>query len=283
MKLAIFSDIHGNYKALVKCLEHAKEQGVEQYIFLGDYLGEYPYPQKTMDILYRIRDEYSSVFLRGNKEDYWINLRKDENCDWKNGNHTIKAMLYSYENLKPEDIDYFETLPISSKLEYDGIEPILICHGGPMANRTKLLPDDEKTAEIIAGCEEKYIVCGHTHAQGIVMSGEKTVLNAGAVGVPLGAKGSAQYMLMTSVGNEWEYEFISLAYDIEDVINDIHESGLWDITPYWSRITAHLLRTGEVPHGTVLSEVMRLNEYKDAWYNIGESYWEEALKNWGID
>lgn len=296
MKIAVMSDIHGNYKALVKCLEHAEAQGVDKYIFLGDYLGEYPYPQRTMDILYAIKDKYDCVFLRGNKEDYWINLRKGENCDWKNGNHSIQAMLHSYKNLKPKDIDYFETLPISQCIKYNGMEPIMVCHGAPEANRTKLMPDDEKTKEIVEGYEEKYIICGHTHQQGIVyergsgvidehidMHGEKIVLNAGAVGVPLHAKESAQYLLLTSVGNEWDYEFVSLPYDIEDVINDIHESGLWEITPYWCRITAHLLRTGETPHGTVLSEVMRLNEYRDAWYNIDESYWEDALKTYGID
>ena len=44
MKVAVLSDIHGNYVALQKCLEHAGEQKVDAYFFLGDYLGEFPYP-----------------------------------------------------------------------------------------------------------------------------------------------------------------------------------------------------------------------------------------------
>ena len=75
MKIAIISDIHGNYKALIRCLEHSREQNVEAYIFLGDYLGEFPYPQKTMDIIYNIQKNNLCYFLRGNKEDYWINCR----------------------------------------------------------------------------------------------------------------------------------------------------------------------------------------------------------------
>ena len=51
MKIAILSDIHGNYIALQKCLDHALSQKVDSYIFLGDYLGEFPYPQKTLEIL----------------------------------------------------------------------------------------------------------------------------------------------------------------------------------------------------------------------------------------
>ena len=96
MKLAILSDIHGNYIALQSCLKHAWEQQVDAYLFLGDYLGEFPYPKKTLEILYELRSNYSCFFIRGNKEDYWINRRKDVRCDWKNGNHSIMAMLYNY-------------------------------------------------------------------------------------------------------------------------------------------------------------------------------------------
>ena len=61
MKLAIMSDIHGNYRALQSCLEHALAQHVDTYIFLGDYLGEFPYPQKTLKILYELRSKYSCL------------------------------------------------------------------------------------------------------------------------------------------------------------------------------------------------------------------------------
>ena len=49
MKIAVMSDIHGNYIALQRCLAHALEQNVDAYIFLGDYLGEFPYPQRTLE------------------------------------------------------------------------------------------------------------------------------------------------------------------------------------------------------------------------------------------
>lgn len=52
MKIAVLSDIHGNYVALQKCLEDAEKNNVDCYFFLGDYLGEFPYPQKTMKIIY---------------------------------------------------------------------------------------------------------------------------------------------------------------------------------------------------------------------------------------
>lgn len=282
MKIAIISDIHGNYIALQRCLEHAREQKADAYIFLGDYLGEFSYPQKTLEILYEMRNKFSCIFLRGNKEDYWINRRKDINCDWKNGNSSIMAMIYNYDNLKAADIDFFASMPISQRIQFDGMEPVLACHGTPFANNKKLLSDDEKLLEIVRECEEKYIVCGHTHMQGFVYNGEKKVMNAGAVGVPLKSPHKTQYMILTSEGREWNYNFFSLEYDVKKVVEELHESGLWDKSPYWCKITEHLLDTGEISHGTVLNYVMKLNEYKDPWYDIAPSYWEKALHDMGI-
>ena len=282
MKIAIISDIHGNYIALQRCLEHAREQKADAYIFLGDYLGEFSYPQKTLEILYEMRNKFSCIFLRGNKEDYWINRRKDINCDWKNGNSSIMAMIYNYDNLKAADIDFFASMPISQRIQFDGMEPVLACHGTPFANNKKLFPDDEKLLEIVRECEEKYIVCGHTHMQGFVYNGEKKVMNAGAVGVPLKSPHKTQYMILTSEGREWNYNFFSLEYDVKKVVEELHESGLWDKSPYWCKITEHLLDTGEISHGAVLNYVMKLNEYKDPWYDIAPSYWEKALHDMGI-
>ena len=56
LNIAVLSDIHGNYAALQKCLEHTVKTGIDTFIFLGDYLGELAYPQKTMDILYAAKE-----------------------------------------------------------------------------------------------------------------------------------------------------------------------------------------------------------------------------------
>jgi diadenosine tetraphosphatase ApaH/serine/threonine PP2A family protein phosphatase len=39
MRIALMSDIHGNREALAACLDHAAQNGVGRYIFLGDYAG----------------------------------------------------------------------------------------------------------------------------------------------------------------------------------------------------------------------------------------------------
>ncbi len=283
MEIAVLSDIHGNYIALQKCLEHAKSRNITTYFFLGDYLGEFPYPQKTMEILYAMREKYECFFIRGNKEDYWINRRAETNCDWKYGNHGVKAMISCYENLTAKDIDFFETLPVCQNVQLPGTAPVLLCHGNPVNNRGTLLPADENTQELLKKYPQQYIVCGHTHIQGMFTESGKTILNAGSVGVPLRQNRQTQYMILSSENQEWNYRFVSLDYDVDTVIKELHESGLWEIAPYWCRVTKHLLYTGEISHGTALLEAMKANGYKDKWYNVGEQYWEEAFQVLGIE
>ena len=64
------------------------------------------------------------------------------------------AMLYNYENLTSADIDFFESLPISQRIAFDGMEPVLVCHGTPFANNKELHPNSEDFKDILHKCQE---------------------------------------------------------------------------------------------------------------------------------
>lgn len=279
-KIAVFSDIHGNYGAFGECLTYALDEGIRTLIFLGDYLGEFPYPQKTMEILYSLKEKCTCFFLRGNKEDYWISRKYDDHCVWKNGNTTVGAMKYCYENLTDKDISFFESLPVCREIVFDGGEPILVCHGSPDKNNEKMLPGRENTERIMSRCLQKYVFCGHTHVQGMTVYGNKHLLNPGSVGCSLYSGGKAQFMILWQDGQEWGHRFVSLDYDKEKVIKEMKESGLWKAAPYWCRVTEHVIRTGKISQGKVLGRAMDLCREKSGgcdWCQIPEIYWEEAV------
>ena len=83
MRTAIMADIHGNHIALEACVENARKRGAEEFLFLGDYLGELAFPEKTIDLLEQIRKEFPCTFIRGNKENYWIGRQKGRNPDFR--------------------------------------------------------------------------------------------------------------------------------------------------------------------------------------------------------
>ena len=82
MKTAVMADIHSNHIALKRCIEEAIRKGAEEFIFLGDYIGELAYPQRTLAVLEELKSNYPCTFIRGNKEDYWIDHRNGKHQDW---------------------------------------------------------------------------------------------------------------------------------------------------------------------------------------------------------
>ena len=280
LNVAVLSDIHGNYAAFQKCLDYAENIGIDTFIFLGDYLGELAYPQKTMDILYSVKEKYKCFFIKGNKEDYWINYEKEPK-GWNEYDSTTGCLYYTYHNLKPKDLQFFKSLSFKEELEFDGLLPITICHGSPRKVNEKLLPDNENTFQIMENNSSDYILCGHTHIQNKIEHNGKIVLNAGSVGFSMNSNGKTQFMILKGMQDMWDYEFISLKYDIETVIADLHSSGLSKKAPYWCKVSENLLRTGEVSHGTVLVRAMELckDKYGECnWPNVPEECWEQAVK-----
>lgn len=82
MKIAVIGDIHSNHIALETCIRHALDRNVDEFLFLGDYISDCPYPQKTMKVIYEMREKYRCFFIRGNREDYMLNHRKNPENNW---------------------------------------------------------------------------------------------------------------------------------------------------------------------------------------------------------
>ena len=280
LNIAVLSDIHGNYVALQKCLDYATNIGIDTFIFLGDYLGELAYPQKTMDILYSVKEKNKCYFIKGNKEEYWINYEREPK-GWNEYDSTTGCLYYTYQNLNEKDLQFFKSLSYREELKFDSLLPITICHGSPRKVNEKLLPDNENTFLIMENNPSDYILCGHTHIQGKIEHNGKMVLNAGSVGVSLHSNGKAQFMILKGMQDMWDYKFVSLEYNIENVIEDLHSSGLSRKAPYWCKVSENLLRTGEISHGMVLTRAMTLCKDKFGecnWPNVPEECWKQAVK-----
>lgn len=59
--------------------------------------------------------EYPCAFIRGNKEEYWINHKNGKHGDWvwESGKSGSGMLAYVYGRLTPEQIEEFERMPIS--------------------------------------------------------------------------------------------------------------------------------------------------------------------------
>ncbi len=101
VKIAVLSDIHSNYVALETCLAYLQEKGMDAYIFLGDYLAELPYPERTMEILYEIKRKKDCQFLILHGENgQWREEFVSLTYDWKRVVKELKTSeLYEYSTM----------------------------------------------------------------------------------------------------------------------------------------------------------------------------------------
>ncbi len=286
MTIAVLSDIHGNHVALEACIKEMARREVSEIIFLGDYLGEMAYPRKTMDLLYSLQEKYHCNFIRGNKEDYWIDHNKDRNTySWKRVSSSTGCLQYVYDQLTPEDIHFFETKEISLELYIEEFPAITACHGSPNRNNEALSFGSKKSDEYMEQAASQIILCGHTHIQGVQQQRGKFLFNPGSVGLGYLDGSKAQMLLLSSNNWGWDYEFVNLNYDVERVFAEMQESGLWELAPSWCRVTRHFLLTGEITHTKVIKSACTFWSQADIswnWREIPEKYWQMALEEMGI-
>lgn len=67
MKLAVISDLHGNYYALAKVLAFLRSQEIDGIIGLGDFVTDGPFPQRMMRVLREMQEEFPCYLVRGNR------------------------------------------------------------------------------------------------------------------------------------------------------------------------------------------------------------------------
>lgn len=281
MDIAVLSDIHGNYIALKRCLEYAFSRNIDTFIFLGDYIGELAYPERTMKIIYEINERYKCYFIKGNKEDYWLKYHADSEKGWKDKNSASGSLVYAYKYLTTRDLEFFAKLKSVGEIKFGEMPEITICHGSPEKINEKMLPVDERTLEVINRVKTPIILCGHTHVQRKIVHNDKCVLNSGAVGVPLYSEGKTQFLILHGNDGIWSEEFISLEYDTSKVIKEMHEAKLYEHAPFWSRVTESILQGSNISHSRVLSRAMEICREETGicvWPDISEKYWEKAVQ-----
>ena len=282
MRIAVMADIHGNHIALETCLRHAQAQGAQAYWFLGDYLGEMARPERTLALLRSWSRDHDCVFIRGNKEEYWLGAL--DASQWRRGDSTTGILWYVSQRLTEEDKAFFRSMPIAQVVSLPGLPEVTLCHGSPRSVKECLVPPGDTALEAMEAAHTPLILCGHRHRQAVLEHAGRRAVNPGAVGVPLDSGGKPCYLLLNGANGLWQETMVQLEYDVERVIAELHEASLDEIAPAWTRITAAILRGGAFSQARVLRRAMDLCtqfEGTCTWPHIPEKYWDMACREVG--
>ena len=279
MKLAAFGDIHSNHIALKACIDAAEKMDVDGMLFLGDYVSDCACPQKTLSLMRETAKRHKCWFIRGNREEYMIDHADGLN-EWQD-NSQSGSLLYTYENLTRQDIEWFRSLPIAMRVEAEGAPPFEICHGAPWKTRMLLLPGTVHVNAVIARMETSLLLCAHTHEAFIIQRDGKTIVNGGSLGLPCGGDNAAAFAVIEYAFGRWQPTLMRVEYDVDAVIREFRESGFMQRGHIWARAMAETLRTSRDYTMECLDLVGKYAKETGLPFHT-EALWQRAAAKLGI-
>ena len=213
MKVAVLSDIHGNFQALESVMEDVKANNCEQVFCLGDLAMAGPQPRMVIDY---VRKQNNWTVIQGNTDKMIADFSPEILQNVKNNfpvmaNALADDIIFIEEDKK----DYLRNLPAQKELTLEGVK-LLLVHGSPRRNNEDILPDMplKIIEEMLEGTNSDLIFCGHTHVPaGYQTNKKQTVVNVGSAGRPMTDEPKACYVIADFQDGGFSIEHRFIDYD----------------------------------------------------------------------
>lgn len=239
ISIAVFSDIHSNHIALEACIREIEKRRIQHILFLGDYVSNCAYPQKTMNLIYELKAKKQCFFIRGNREELLLNHANGAEVGWKIPSTQSGAIYYTYNNLRKEDIAFFSNMETNGYMDIEGFPRFAYCHGSMTDANGEM---NRETAEaFFEKSDVSLLICGHTHYPGSWQYDNGKVINAGSIGTPVNRDGTAEFVILHGTKDGWTEEFITVDFDRIAVAEELEDSGLLDQSLMFGRMIRDLL------------------------------------------
>jgi putative phosphoesterase len=185
MRIAIISDIHGNFDALT-----ALPRDYDELWVLGDLVNYGPEPKAVIEFV----RENAAIVLGGN-HDHAVGHHEDPMCAPPYKPMAEATMAFTEEVLLPEEKSYLASLPTT--LEHAvGATKFFLCHATPsdplFGYRPKESAEWEKD---LVSCGADVLLAGHTHVPFQRSTNRGVVANPGSLGQPKTGDTAACYAI----------------------------------------------------------------------------------------
>ena len=263
MRLAIFSDVHGNLTALQAVLEHIDLQPeLDAIVFAGDLCVFGPRPQACLDLI-RQRQITS---IAGNTDE-WIRKPPPITDEMDELVRLHRQRLHAIchwteQQLDQDAVDWIDSLRDSFQRRYsptpDPAEDILIVHANPSDLNRFIFPsteqqlklydqirqEDDELAPIVGQVKAAAIAFGHLHVPNVRRWRDKILVNVSSVSLPGDGDARAKYAILTWRAKKgWSAQHFFVPYPIEAEI----EAFLKTQPPFWEDNIQKLKNQGYIP------------------------------------
>jgi predicted phosphodiesterase len=214
MKIAVFTDVHGNRLALEAVLAEISSYRPDSLLNLGDMVWGGADPVGAL----KLQLKSGALMVRGNTDEMVSNPESDlepaqnEFVNWLRGLFT------------EHDLRILENLP--TMLEVAGGE-VLACHGNletpwdflMLKDNPESFTDYASPEELLSRIKDfpnaKVVLCGHSHRARNVTANGVQFVNVGSVSRQSDGDPRARWALLEQTENAWHVEHKFTGYDVE--------------------------------------------------------------------
>ncbi|TZF81717.1 metallophosphoesterase family protein [Pedobacter sp. BS3] len=232
MKLALFSDIHGNLPALEAVLADIEAHHPDDIYCLGDLVNFAPWTNEVINVL---RERNIPVIMGNhdegighNKTSFAFSFRSEEERQ-----AGLQAIAVTNKQISAENREYLRTLPRNMRLETGDSIPyirMLMTHASP-ESINQYIQEDFNEPELLAMMDSynaDIMLMGHTHRpyHRLLFTEQnnekiyKHAINAGSVGKPKDGDMRAAWCLLEITENSSLYDADSIQAHIHRVNYD---------------------------------------------------------------
>lgn len=231
MRIAIFSDVHGNLTALEAVLKDIKQQSPDLTIFAGDLCVDGARPTACLE---RVRDaDISAIY--GNTDQRLSNqpiLSEDSEVATQRRKRNIEDNDdWTWVQLAPSDRTWLSALPFSRRVSptTNPNDDLFIVHANPQNAVQHIYPAEARQQELFGEVRQSdgdlelkkvlgdlrggILAFGHLHIPFIRQWQDLTLVNISSVSLPLDGDQRAKYGLFTWDG-DWKIEHQYVSYDV---------------------------------------------------------------------
>lgn len=235
MRIAVFSDVHGNLSGLDAVLADidAQEAGFDEIVFAGDLCVFGPRPDACVALLREREAEIASIY--GNT-DKWISglplLAEDADAEerlrWERVSNVVD---WTREVLPPMDRAWLDELPFHRRISptVNPRDDLFIVHANPKNVDDVIYPDTALQKELFGEVRQKddaldamigdlvfsVLAFGHLHVPSVRRWRGVRLVNVASVSRPGDGDWRAKYAIFTWDGTSWAVEHRYVEYDLE--------------------------------------------------------------------
>lgn len=237
MLIALFADIHANRQAFEACLAHARDQGAQRHVLLGDYVGYGADPDWAVTTVMDMVDKGALAVL-GNHDNAVNEPSETMNAE---AQMTIE---WTRSQLGPAQRQFLGALPLTVQ-----DESRLYVHADASKPKNWIyVKSTVEAAHSLEATPAHITFCGHIHTPALyslsitakmtaftptsdapvpMLPGRRWLAVLGSVGQPRDGNPAAAYALLDT--DKREVTYCRVPYDINEAAARIRKAGL----PLW--------------------------------------------------